>query len=245
MSFQLPISNGVAHLPRGTGRHTVGCIDVFTKEIESKLPLLFRLYYPTSDKSDPSRWPLWLPHPKYAESYIGAKYEQSPFFKYILGKMFSWLSCNPVVPVNEGGKPETERFPVVVFSHGLSACRTTYSFLCTDIASQGYYVAALEHGDNSANIRMMLTSPEAEVSWRSMETLPKGAPETELRERQLKYRTSEVRQCLDSLKSLDNGLIEDFFIKYSETLNDTHERIGLESFKGKLSTEKCFLLYWR
>ena len=72
---------------------------------------------------------------------------------------------------------------------------------------KGYYVAALEHGDNSANIRniyisgkykffnfltkkiinvfyefflnenikrMMLTSPEAEVSWRSMETLPKG-----------------------------------------------------------------------
>jgi len=40
---------------RNIFRHTVGCIDVFTKEIESKLPLLFRLYYPTSDKSDPSR----------------------------------------------------------------------------------------------------------------------------------------------------------------------------------------------
>ena len=36
-------------------RYTVGCIDVFTVEHESKLPLLFRLYYPSSDKCDSSR----------------------------------------------------------------------------------------------------------------------------------------------------------------------------------------------
>jgi hypothetical protein len=32
--------------------------------------------------------------------------------------------------------PMCDRFPVVVFSHGLAACRTTYSCLLTDLASQ-------------------------------------------------------------------------------------------------------------
>ncbi|XP_023326977.1 platelet-activating factor acetylhydrolase [Eurytemora carolleeae] len=250
MPFKLPICEGVVHLPKGTGRYTVGCIDVFTVEHESKLPLLFRLYYPSSDKCDSSRWPLWLPDPKYAESYVEGNFQYSPAFKSFLintgiynfqGKMLRRLTSNPVVPVNEGSKPDGERFPVVIFSHMLSACRTTYSFLCTDIASQGYYVAALEHGDNSASIRMMMSSPDSKISWRSIKTLPKGANETELRARQLKYRTSEVSQCLDSLVSLDNGILQDLFIKYSETLSVNHERIGLESFKGKLEIENCII----
>jgi len=36
-------------------------------------------------------------------------------------------------------------FPVIVFTHGLGGNRTTYSTLCSDIASHGYIVAVLEH----------------------------------------------------------------------------------------------------
>ena len=36
-------------------------------------------------------------------------------------------------------------FPVVVFTHGLGGNRTTYSTICSDIASHGYIVAVLEH----------------------------------------------------------------------------------------------------
>ena len=39
--------------------------------------------------------------------------------------------------------PET--FPVVVFSHGLGAMRTMSCGICSDIASQGFVVAAVEH----------------------------------------------------------------------------------------------------
>ena len=38
-----------------------------------------------------------------------------------------------------------KQFPVVVFSHGLSAMRTIYSGICCDITSHGYVVAAVEH----------------------------------------------------------------------------------------------------
>ena len=36
-------------------------------------------------------------------------------------------------------------FPVIIFTHGLGGNRTTYSTMCTDLASQGFIVAAIEH----------------------------------------------------------------------------------------------------
>ena len=44
----------------------------------------------------------------------------------------------------------TKGFPVVVFSHGLSGHFFAYSGICSDLASHGYVVAAVEHKDGSA-----------------------------------------------------------------------------------------------
>ena len=41
-------------------------------------------------------------------------------------------------------------FPVVVFSHGLFSHFHHYSGICSDLASHGYVVAAVEHRDGSA-----------------------------------------------------------------------------------------------
>lgn len=38
-----------------------------------------------------------------------------------------------------------QRFPVVIFSHGLSACRYFYTIFCSSLASHGYIIAAIEH----------------------------------------------------------------------------------------------------
>ena len=51
----------------------------------------------------------------------------------------------PLIPVRSATP-----YPVVVFSHGLGAIRTTYSGICCDIVSHGYVVAAIEHHDRSA-----------------------------------------------------------------------------------------------
>lgn len=56
------------------------------------------------------------------------------------------------VPAVEGAdvaakedKLQSEKFPVIVFSHGLGACRFFYSLLCLQLASHGFVVAAVEH----------------------------------------------------------------------------------------------------
>lgn len=48
--------------------------------------------------------------------------------------------CYPDAPRIEGS-----RFPLVVFNHGLSSYRESNSFLCLELASQGYVVLAVGH----------------------------------------------------------------------------------------------------
>lgn len=55
--------------------------------------------------------------------------------------------------------PGADRFPIMVFSHGLGGMRTTYSYICADIASHGWVVAAVEHRDGSASMALTNNGP--------------------------------------------------------------------------------------
>ena len=83
-------------------------------------------------------------------------------------------------------------FPVIVFSHGLGAMRTTYSSICTDLCSHGYVVASVEHTDQSTCIafrRVPKPNSPAEQfcdDWVEFYRRPPSEPEFPLRNRQVK-----------------------------------------------------------
>jgi len=253
MCYSLPKSNGIFHLPSTTGKYSVGCLDIFSRPRNGKLPLLYRLYYPTEGQLEQSRWPAWLPNSKYTESMIAAKWpvplcrtnlidrlkhHLSKQTIYLLSWLLKYVSGDPKICAYEASHPIKQRLPLVVFSHGLIACRTSYSSLCTDLASQGYFVAALEHADSSACVRMLMDEPDGEVSWLPREELPKGAPEGDLRARQLDYREKEIIQTLESLEDIDKGQNTEQYFYHLETLQAAAGQLpSLHWFQGLIDTE--------
>lgn len=57
-------------------------------------------------------------------------------------------------PTTENASCGIQQFPVIVFSHGLSAHFTCSNAICYDLASHGYVVASVEHKDGSSCIAL-------------------------------------------------------------------------------------------
>lgn len=71
------------------------------------------------------------------------------------------------------GAPEEPEFPLLLFSHGLGGTRTCYSTMCTEFASYGFVVCAVEHRDGSGP-RTIVNHPKPRESSEGSE--PLGGP---------------------------------------------------------------------
>jgi len=118
-------------------------------EISCRTPMV-RLFYPTETKP---KWSFshaqtrrWLPELRYTYGFFSKGILPTSrlrrCFLWVVACLLHswvWLQINASVgePLiqREGDK---ERLPVVIFSHGMWACRTTYTLACCDMASHGY-----------------------------------------------------------------------------------------------------------
>ena len=93
-------------------------------------------------------WPHWLPSLEYAEGYL--KFKLSTGMP-LIGRLFRCLLHDPLCPTRQNSKVLNidKPHPVVIFSHGMGSMRTTYSILLSELASNGNFVAAIEHKDGS------------------------------------------------------------------------------------------------
>uniref|UniRef100_A0A914WP34 1-alkyl-2-acetylglycerophosphocholine esterase n=1 Tax=Plectus sambesii TaxID=2011161 RepID=A0A914WP34_9BILA len=136
----------------GAGALGVGCADLMVDSNGQDTGIFCRVFYPTDRKTEDLgtaslNLPIWIPRREYVAGLAAYK-KQSPRKFHLV---FDWLVGEyraPAVWHDRLAAPsndEQSKFPVVIFSHGLSACRHFYSAYCSALASHGFVVVAVEH----------------------------------------------------------------------------------------------------
>eukprot|EP00124_Ichthyophonus_hoferi_P003261 Ihof_evm3s274 gene=Ihof_evmTU3s274 len=233
--------------PETTGVFRVSVADL---EQNGTVPVLVRLYYPSALKSSPATTTPetipWLPSGINAVGYSVflkvPKFIGAPIISAALSRAIMKVSPNhPLVSAEDlttlrqlGNVTvsNTEKLPVMVFSHGLGGMRTTYSYFCSDMASHGWVVAAVEHRDGSASVT--ITTDHGPIFYQQPE--PKQ-DEFEFRNGQLNQRVQEVGSVLTILKELDSG--EDTHCVLKDNHNGAIKLTQQASFKHRLDFSRA------
>ncbi|NP_990300.2 platelet-activating factor acetylhydrolase precursor [Gallus gallus] len=197
-------------IPAGKGPHAVGCTDLMTGDAAEGSFL--RLYYPSCDDTDTEETP-WIPDKEY---YQGLS-DFLNVYRALGERLFQYYVGSVTCPAksNAAFKPG-EKYPLLVFSHGLGAFRTIYSAICIEMASQGFLVAAVEHRDESASATYFCkkkadSEPEedqtsgVEKEWIYYRKLRAGEEERCLRHKQVQQRAQECIKALNLILKISSG----------------------------------------
>ncbi|KAG8580020.1 hypothetical protein GDO81_007088 [Engystomops pustulosus] len=199
-------------IPPGKGPYKVGCTDLMSDHtIKGSF---FRLYYPCVD-SDEYEEAVWIPRREYYTGLADTLKLNRTVVDVIFSYYFGSVKCP--AKLNAPFQPG-EKYPLVIFSHGLGAFRTLYAAICIGLASQGFVVAAVEHRDESASATFYFRErPPAdscaeeeecdamEEVWMYNKTPKPGADEFPLRFEQVQIRADECLRALDLLLDINAG----------------------------------------
>ena len=111
--------------------------EAFTTKVGDKRRVVVQIWYPAELTS--SQPVTYLPNPKLR---MGPFAKSSGLPKFLLNHM-QWVATN-----SHAGAPmkaELTELPLVIFSHGLGGMKNQNSVQMEELASQGYFVAAVDH----------------------------------------------------------------------------------------------------
>jgi len=215
-------------LPPLSGSFVIGVCDIEHED------LLFRMFYPAqpmdANMTDTPRDKQagWLLSYKYGGGY--GRFMNIPGF--ISVPVFAALYSRVTIPHSIFDAPimKAEKLlPLVLFSHGLGGMRTTYSAICSDLASHGFLVVCLEHQDQSASLSLRKNASQI-VNYKP---LPTDVDEFEFRNNQLKFRVQEIVKAQSLLKRLNSG----------ETIQNTMQsEFDLSSLNGRIDFDNTVVM---
>ncbi|KAG6331534.1 hypothetical protein ID866_7554, partial [Astraeus odoratus] len=154
--------------------------------------VMFTLFYPTDSEGNDHQI-VWFPR---LTVYVGAAVA-------IWGTTFPGIKNAPLKVL-----PGSQKWPLLLFSHGAGSSRLMNSSFCGEMASRGYVVAAIEHRDGTGPSARIVdqhgeTRDLAWIDWSDLDWT--GLPEQPqddnmLRHVQLEVRLAEVQGVLAGLR---------------------------------------------
>ncbi|KAJ6659664.1 hypothetical protein lerEdw1_018633 [Lerista edwardsae] len=203
------MGNKVQRIPEGKGPYSVGCTDLMTGHgIQGSF---LRLFYP-SQIGTSSEETIWIPNKEYyhgLSDFLNIYRTLGDFFfSYYYGSVTCPAKWNATFRLGE-------KYPLIIFSHGLGAFRTIYSAICIEMASQGFIVAAVEHRDqSSAATYYYKENPDLEAKgqasvlhteWIYYRKLKADEDEALVRRQQVQQRADECIRALDLMLDINSG----------------------------------------
>ncbi|KAI9593520.1 platelet-activating factor acetylhydrolase, isoform II-domain-containing protein [Syncephalis fuscata] len=225
-------------LPKYTGPYEVGCHDIEwhggsgrsyrgtsmtsvetatnsndanVELVAEQEPVLVRLYYPARLDGEKQK-AAWLPPPAFIYGQGYGDFARLP--RLLSTPLAATMRCigGHHLPESTSTQPDAGQFPVVMFSHGLGGCRTTYSGICGELASHGFVVCAIEHRDGTASVTS-LDNGEIHCAWELLERLNAG---------------NAIDNCLEQNTS-------------NKTDNTTPKRFSQAQLKGRLDLSRAVM----
>lgn len=208
--------------------------------------VLFSMYYPTVRGARSIRPPHnWIAKPisATAEGYARAAHVNNFIMRPIL-TFALWLIAGGIripakvdVPIV---REPSDKFPVIVFSHGTASSRTDYTHFCGELASRGTVLAAIEHRDGSGPASLVLSrnGVERQVMYLRQSDLKADPPldPAKFKEEQLALREAEIDEVIRVLHKVNAGQGDDVF---KRNLRD--EGRGLQDWAERLDMERLVI----
>lgn len=233
ISILLPIVMPVPVLPTPSGPYNVGTqvfqwtdstrLEWFTDENPDDLrKLVVQVWYPAVDNNEETA--PYMDQMKIRADMLGNAGGVSGLLIEQLGlvKTHSLLNAGPLLA--------DERWPIVIFSHGITGQRALQTLLFEHLASHGYFVAAPDH---PYDCNLTLFPDGTFADYRSDIT---GHPDSaSIRRNQLDTRVADIRFIADQIGSLntDGGLFE-------KMLDENLIAIAGHSYGGATAIQSSF-----
>ncbi|WP_327145370.1 alpha/beta hydrolase family protein [Nocardia sp. NBC_01327] len=182
-------------LPGLSGRYPVGTVDLHLVDARTdpwqasaRRELMVTVTYPAQGGGELADW---------MSPRVASVFDQSvpdPAFLDMPAGVVDWSGTERPA-VASAAVDGTQRWPVVLFSHGLGMLRELGSVLTDDLASHGYIVVSLSHPHDSTAIEF----PGGQVVTGSAES------SVEFLRRTMGARIADTRFVLDELTRMDQG----------------------------------------
>ncbi|KAJ9134332.1 Phospholipase A2 [Pleurostoma richardsiae] len=257
MAYYLSKLNPIPALPEYSGPHKVGTVDIEipVSELNSPGPapdsaadiytVQFRIFYPARPDSTGKRI-TWLPAPQ--RNHVSA-YTKFLGFGPVVAEALSFLPRHlhyTSIPVHKNAsllEPTDlpgQRWPTMIFSHGLGGNRNAYSHVAGSLASHGVVVVCPEHRDGSSAISF-IRDPAAQESFfirNTRRAMPYvRIPHTQTQETwdarnaQLKIRLWEMGLIHEAVLNIDLGV-------GMTNLNGSTPSVAVEQLRDKLNVQE-------